>query len=64
MKQQGQVAKGDVIATYRSGYLLTEITAPCAGTLFQFRNNCINYGVIAYEDDNKDSIKAWALQRR
>lgn len=64
VKQQGQVAKGDVIATYRSGYFWTEITAPCAGTLFQFRNNCINYGVIAYEDDNKDSIKAWALQRR
>lgn len=69
VKQQGQVEKGDVIATYGygsgwSGSLLTEIKAPCAGTLFQFRNNCTNYGVIAHESDNKDSIKAWAIQRR
>ncbi len=39
-----------------------EITAPCAGTLFQFRNDNTNYGVIAYESDNKDSIKAWTLE--
>lgn len=69
VKQQGQVEKGDVIATYRYGSRrsessLTEIKAPCAGTLFQFRNNCTNYGVIAHESDNKDSIKAWAIQRR
>ena len=69
VKQQGQVEKGDVIATYGygsrwSGSSLTEIKAPCAGTLFQFRNNCTNYGVIAHESDNKDSIKAWAIQRR
>lgn len=32
--------------------------------LFQFRNNCINYGVIAHESDHKDAIKAWTLQRR
>lgn len=69
VKQQGEVEKGDVIATYGygsrwSGSSLTEIKAPCAGTLFQFRNNCTNYGVIAHESDNKDSIKAWAIQRR
>lgn len=69
VKQQGQVEKGDVIATYGycnrwSGSSLTEIKAPCAGTLFQFRNNCTNYGVIAHESDNKDSIKTWAIQRR
>ena len=69
VKQKGQVEKGDVIATYGygsrwSGSSLTEIKAPCAGTLFQFRNNCTNYGVIAHESDNKDSIKAWAIQRR
>lgn len=69
VKQQGQVEKGDVIATYGygsrwSGSSFTEIKAPCAGTLFQFRNNCTNYGVIAHESDNKDSIKAWAIQRR
>lgn len=67
VKQQGQVEKGDVIATYGYGNRwssLTEIKAPCAGTLFQFRNNCTNYGVIAHESDNKDFIKAWAIQRR
>ncbi|MGN0421681.1 MAG: hypothetical protein ACI4EY_02985 [Lachnospiraceae bacterium] len=69
VKQQGAVEKGDVIATYGYGSRwlgssLTEITAPCAGTLFQFRNNCINYGVISHESDNKDSIKSWTLQRR
>lgn len=68
VKQQGQVETGDIVATYGngkwSGSSLTEITAPCSGTLFQFRNNCINYGVIAHESDNKDSIKAWAIQRR
>lgn len=77
VKQRGHVEKGDVIATYRSvsgyrseygsrwsGSSLTEIKASCAGTLFQFRNNCTNYGVIAHESDNKDSIKAWAIQRR
>ena len=69
VKQQGQVEKGDVLATDGygsrwSGSSLTKIKAPCAGTLFQFRNNCTNYGVIAHESDNKDSIKAWAIQRR
>lgn len=69
VKQQGQVEKGDVIAVYGygsrwSGSSYAEIKAPCAGTIFQFRNNCINYGVIAHESDDKDSIKAWAIQRR
>lgn len=69
VKQRGQVKKGDVIATYGhgnrwSGKSLIEIKAPCAGTLFQFRNNCTNYGVIAHESDNKDSIKAWTIQKR
>lgn len=66
VKQQGHVEKGDVIATYGrwSGSSLTKIIAPCAGTLFQFRNNCTNYGVIAHESDNKYSIKAWVIQGR
>lgn len=68
VKQQEQIEKGDVIATYkygnRSGSSLVEIKAPCSGTLLQFRKNCINYGVISHESDNKDSIKAWAIQRR
>lgn len=67
VKQQGRVEKGDVIATYGysgwSGSSLTEIKAPCAGTLFQFRNDCTNYGVIAHERDNKDAIKEWAIQK-
>lgn len=65
VKQQGQVEKGDVIATYQlSGSSPFEVKAPCAGKVFQFRNNCINYGVIACEMDNKDSIKAWVINRR
>lgn len=70
VKQHEYVKQGDVIATCgfgRSKYStssMNEIKAPCSGTLFQFRNNCINYGVIAHEYDNKDSIKEWALQRR
>lgn len=77
VKQKAQVEKGDVIATYIYGSArllgtrnkwtagtLTEIKAPCAGTIFQFRNHGINYGVIAHENDNKDSIKAWVTQRK
>lgn len=65
VKQKQKVKKGDVIAKYVTSWnILSEIKAPCAGTLFQFRNNCINYGVIAHEADNKDSIKNWVLQRR
>lgn len=68
VKQQAEVEKGEVIATYKKGYSnrdpLIDITAPCSGTIFQFRNNCINYGIIALETDNKDSIKSWVLQQR
>lgn len=71
VKQRAQVKKGEVIATEKeigSSFAVfsakkkqdkVEITAPCAGTLFQFRKNNTNYGVIAHESDNKDSIKAW-----
>lgn len=66
VKQRGRVKEGDIIATHRVSFSgkVSMIKAPCAGTLFQFRNNCINYGVIAHESDNKDAIKAWTLQRR
>lgn len=75
VKQGQEVSKGDVLATYRKAartkgysfstdYVTEEILAPLSGTIFQFRNNCINYGVIAYENDNKDSIKAWVKERR
>lgn len=62
VKQREKVKKGDVIATYGDGS--SKIKAPCAGTLFQFRNNCTNYGVIANASNNKNSIKAWAIKRR
>lgn len=68
VKQQAEIEKGDVIASYKKGSsyygTLVEVTAPCSGTIFQFRNNCINYGIIAHETDNKDSIKSWVLQQR
>lgn len=69
VRQKEHVKKGDVIAAYNhgrrwSGDPLAEIKAPCAGTLFQFRIDCTNYGVIAHESDHKDSIKAWMRRRR
>lgn len=65
VKQFETVDKGTVLATYREGgwrSAVTEITARCAGTIFQFRHNNTNYGVIAHESDSKDSIKAWAIK--
>ncbi|RHT96415.1 hypothetical protein DW721_03370 [Clostridium sp. AM27-31LB] len=41
------------------GYELVEVKAPVSGTIFQFRDNNTNYGVIAQEQDNEESIKAW-----
>lgn len=75
VKQGQAVKKDDVIATYSkatknggfsyfANYKTEEINAPSTGTIFQFRHNCINYGVIAHETDNKDSIKAWVKARR
>ena len=70
VKQREYVKQGDVIATCGFGRAkystnsMNEIKAPCSGTLFQFRDNCINYGVIAHEYDNKDSIKEWVTQWR
>lgn len=67
VKQQCRVEKDDVIATYYadgwSKVSLTELKAPCSGTIFQFRNKSTNYGVIAHKSDNKDSIKEWTIQR-
>lgn len=69
-KQQDKVVCGDVIATYQKerkkrGYSFTteyetkEILASSEGTIFQFRDNNIIYGVISHDSDNKDSIKQW-----
>lgn len=66
VKQYSQVKKGDVIAVHRNDRWsnnISVIKSPCAGTIFQFRNNCINYGVISHEADSKNSIKAWVLQK-
>lgn len=66
-KQLAKVEKGDLLATCRKGPYYTgdiiNLRAPCAGILFQFRNNNTNYGVIAHGSDNKDSIKAWVIQK-
>ena len=63
VKQQAEVKKGELIATYRNGREIIPIKASSSGTLFQFRNNDINYDVISHERDNKSSIKAWTIQR-
>lgn len=36
-----------------------ELKAPSSGTIFQFRHNNMNYGVISIETDSRESIKAW-----
>lgn len=45
-------------------YKSEEIKTPVSGVIFRFRNNNTNYGVIAHEQDNKDSIKSWVKARR
>lgn len=37
----------------------TEVKSPVSSNIFQFRDNNTNYGVIAHEQDNEESIKAW-----
>lgn len=70
VKQREYVKTGEVIATCgfgRAKYSISsmnEIKAPCSGILYQFRDNCTNYGVIAHEYDNKDSIKEWVAKWR
>lgn len=75
VQQQQKVRCGEVIATYLKEkqsrgysfmreYKTEEIKATVSGTLFQFRNNNTNYGIIAHEQDNRDSIKAWVKSRR
>lgn len=54
--------------TARSGVepeLVTEeIKAASSGVIFQFKADNTYYGVIAFEADNKDSIKAWVKANR
>lgn len=54
-------AIGTVLSWFHSDYENTSrtIEAPSSGTLFQFRLNSMNYGVISIETDSRESIKAW-----
>lgn len=60
VKQGSFVNKEQVIAVYGG----KDLKAPREGILFQFKEGDFNYGVISNIFDNKDSIKAWAKQRR
>lgn len=71
IKQFAQVNQGDIVATYHppirfmmSKEKITKVIAPCDGTMFLFRNNNTNYGVISHETDSKDRIKAWVSQKK
>lgn len=75
VKQGQAVKKDDIVATYSKAarkrgfsysinYVTEEVKAPSSGTIFQFRDNCINYGVLAHETDNKAAIKEWVKARR
>lgn len=74
-KPQEKVAQGDVVAVYQkpkrkrgysfsTEYTTKEIIAPVGGTIFQFRDNNVIYGVIAHESDTKDSVKQWIKNER
>lgn len=62
VKNLENVFAGEVIAI--KNYAGEEIVASESGTLYQFRHNKINYGIIAHAADNKDSIKAWVKEGR
>ena len=68
VKQEQQVKAGDIIATYsenasrQSGAKLLaiqKIKTKYSGTIFQFRDNNTNYGVVSHGADTKEAIKAW-----
>ena len=75
VKNLENIFAGEVIATYkrekknrgysyRKDYVTDEIVALESGTLYQFRHNKINYGIIAHATDGKNSIKAWVKEGR
>jgi hypothetical protein len=75
VKNLENVFAGEVIATYkrekknrgysyRKDYVTDEIVASESGTLYQFRHNKINYGIISHATDGKNSIKAWVKERK
>lgn len=70
VKQQEYVNAEEIVATYKKpkkkkGYYFKEeytakdIISHSNGTIFQFRENNVIYGVLSHEKDNKDSIKQW-----
>lgn len=80
VKEGQKVKKGDILAIYSqrsassASYGLffggsskgseRQIISPASGTIFQFRDNLTTYGVLAYEKDDKASIKDWVKERR
>ena len=74
-KQLENIESGAVIATYQipkkkrgypylTEYKTKEIHAPADGTIFQFKNNNVIYGVISHKNDNVDSIKSWIKNKK
>lgn len=73
VKQGEKVNKNALVAIYSNkstqnrvnkSATINQIRSPLSGKIFIFRDNCINYGVLSYEGDNKDAIKAWVKARR
>ena len=68
VNQRSDVKKGDLLVTYTREHSFDEISinviAPCSGTIFLFKENGTNYGVISSDMDNIDSVKAWVLKQK
>lgn len=67
VKQREYVNEGKIIATYKQikgmiHYSTKSIAAQNSGTIFQFKENNVYYGVISCEADDLDSIKSWVKQ--
>ena len=56
-----KISPGDALFEYRHTARgnIKRIRAKSIGRIFQFRNNNINYGVIAHETDDREAIKEW-----
>ncbi len=65
VKQNETVEEGEIIASYLTrGHVTRNIKSTVSGTIFQFKDNRKYYGVVSFEKDNKDSIKAWVKKER
>ncbi|MCD8109570.1 MAG: hypothetical protein LUE14_05665, partial [Clostridiales bacterium] len=76
VKQRQEVKRRELVAVYTykekekqafaykpRGIVQTEVRTTVSGTIFCFRDKCINYGVVSHHADNKDSVKSWALAK-